>query len=275
MLIHEKEITTIVSDFDGTIIKKGMTHPPERFYNVVTQALDGGIPFIAASGRQYDNLRRMLSPIADRINYICENGCLVVCNGEIIYKSVFPGDIAQTLLGDMAKYADDRVIVSGVNTCYLLDKNPDFVHYVGNIIGNHITLLQSFAQIPEPMLKISIHFEGGIPKEAAAFFHEKYDVLLQVVEGGNGWFDFNMKEACKGTALEILASHLGISTREMVVFGDNENDISMLKKAGISYVVSTAQPHIKKHADYVCENVEDILEDIVEFHCNSSTKRVQ
>ena len=116
MKIYEKKITAIVSDFDGTIIKEGMTTPPATFYRVISQALDIGIPFIAASGRQYGNLRNMLAPIADRIHYIYENGCLVISGGQVIYKSVFPEKIAMSLLQDMASYGSDRVIVSGENT---------------------------------------------------------------------------------------------------------------------------------------------------------------
>lgn len=271
MKIHGKEITAIVSDFDGTIIKSGMTKPPALFYEVIGQALDEGTPFIAASGRQYGNLRRMLSPIADRIDYICENGCLVIYQGKVIYKSIFPDHIARTLLLDMGDYGADRVIVSGENTSYLLDQNEEFIDYVANTIGNHVTPLSSFGEINEPMMKISIHFKGGVPNKIASFFHQKYDALLQVTEGGNGWLDFNMKEATKGAALALMAEHMGISTEKMIVFGDNENDISMLKKAGISYVVSTASRHVKEYADYTCDNVEDIIK----FHCISSTKIVQ
>lgn len=271
MNIHGKEITAIVSDFDGTIIKSGMTKPPALFYEVLGQALEEGLPFIAASGRQYGNLRRMLAPIAHRINYICENGCLVIYQGRVIFKSIFPDHIALTLLSDMGAYGADRVIVSGENTSYLLDQNEEFIDYIANTIGNHITPLASFDKIAEPMMKISIHFKGGVPKEVASFFHQKYDTLLQVTEGGNGWLDFNMKEATKGAALTLLAENMGISTDKMIVFGDNENDISMLKIAGISYVVSTASRHVKEYADYTCDNVEDIIK----FHCISSTKRVQ
>ena len=45
--------------------------------------------------------------------------------------------------------------------------------------------------------------------------------------------------ASKGTALAILATHLGISPSEAVVFGDGDNDIPMFHWAGLS----VAMPH--------------------------------
>ena len=67
MILNEQTILAVASDFDGTIIKEGETSPPALFYEVVEKLLGRGIPFIAASGRQYGNLRRLLGPLADKV----------------------------------------------------------------------------------------------------------------------------------------------------------------------------------------------------------------
>jgi hypothetical protein len=38
MILNERTILAVASDFDGTIIKEGMTEPPTRFYEAQTQA---------------------------------------------------------------------------------------------------------------------------------------------------------------------------------------------------------------------------------------------
>ena len=70
MILHGQNILAVASDFDGTIIKEGMSAPPSVFFEVVEKLLAQNIPFIAASGRQYANLRRMLHPVADRIHVL-------------------------------------------------------------------------------------------------------------------------------------------------------------------------------------------------------------
>ena len=119
--------------------------------------------------------------------------------------------------------------------------------------------MRSFDEIEEEIVKLAMHFEGGIPKEAEEWFHKKYDGTIQVVDSGNGWLDFNPKGSSKGAALKILAEHLGISTKEMIAFGDSENDIAMLQEAGVSYAVESAKDHVKEAADHVCESVEEVL----------------
>ena len=76
-------IRVIASDFDGTILKDGAQHVDEVYFPLIRELKSMGISFIAASGRQYANLRRLLWPVADEISYICENGALIAQGGRI------------------------------------------------------------------------------------------------------------------------------------------------------------------------------------------------
>ena len=263
MYLHNKKISVVVSDFDGTIIKPGMLTPPARFFKNVEKLIAKGIPFIAASGRQYANLRRILSPIADKIDFIAENGCLVIHNDKIIHKSIIPWEIEKELLTDLQKHPEGEIAVSGADTLYLCTKNTWFIDLMQNKVKNNVTVADSFDSIEDDIIKTSILWTTGIPEEPEKWFHEKYDLKLSVANGGNGWLDFNPLNSSKGAALRVLSECIGIPTSEMIAFGDNENDIAMLKEAGISYAVSTALPHVKEVCDYICENVEDIMEEMI------------
>lgn len=54
----------------------------------------------------------------------------------------------------------------------------------------------------------------------------------------------------KGRAVEVLAEHLGITLDDIAVFGDSENDISMLKAVPHSVVVRNASPEARAAARY-------------------------
>lgn len=263
MYLHDKKISVVVSDFDGTIIKPGMLAPKERFFTNIERLMEHGIPFVAASGRQYANLRRILSPIADKIDFIAENGCLVVHNNEIIHKSVIPWKVERELLNDLTAHKEGHIAISGADTLYILNKSEWFVDLMKNKVKNNVTVVDSLNDIHDDIIKTSILWTAGIPKEPETWFHNKYDSLLAVANGGNGWLDFNPLGSSKGSALRVLADCIGISTSEMIAFGDNENDIAMLKEVGISYAVDTALPHVKEVCDYVCADVDDVLEEML------------
>ncbi len=258
MRIAGKKITAVVSDFDGTIIKHGMMAPTHRFYDLVNECLDQDIFFVAASGRQYANLYRLLKGLKKEIAYISENGSLVTHQGEVIYQAVIEEKLAGELLADMQKENAD-ILVSGPQTAYVLDKNPEFVCHMIEVVGNDITVVKDFKEVAEPMIKIAMAFQNGIPEEVTERYHAKYDGRLQVVDAGNDWFDFNPLESSKGKAMQVLAEKMGINLSETLVFGDGENDIAMLKEAAVAFAMDTAKDNVKAHAHYVCDCVEDVI----------------
>jgi len=259
MTLYDKKISMVLSDLDGTIIKEGENEAPQEFFDMANKIIDSGIPFVAASGRQYANIRRILAPIADRINYICENGCLVVYNDKVIDKSVIDRELAMELIADMQQQPGTEIMISGEHTGYFVTDNLPFLDMVRTKIKYNCTALKDFHDIPEDIIKMSIYWETGIPEGPKQWFREKYGTRLLVADGGNGWLDFNALGSGKGKGLRVLSKHTGIPTSEMIAFGDNENDITMLQEAGISFAMATAKPHVQKEADYICDNVVKIL----------------
>lgn len=57
--------------------------------------------------------------------------------------------------------------------------------------------------------------------------------------------------ATKGIAMAWLCEKLGIALEDVVAFGDNINDISMLEAAGTGVAMENAEPETKAAADAV------------------------
>jgi hydroxymethylpyrimidine pyrophosphatase-like HAD family hydrolase len=57
----------------------------------------------------------------------------------------------------------------------------------------------------------------------------------------------------KGTALEALASEMGLLPSDFLAIGDSVNDIQMLRTAGIGVTVANAHPDVKAVAEFVAE----------------------
>ena len=63
-------------------------------------------------------------------------------------------------------------------------------------------------------------------------------------------------KAEKGDALLFLAQRLGIGREETMAAGDSDNDLSLLRKAGLALAMGNASAHIKEAADYITEDNE-------------------
>ena len=85
-------IKLIASDLDGTLLQ-GTGEISEEVVMQIKKLSQMGILFVAASGRQYPNLRRLFEPVKDEIAYICENGALVVYKDQVLHKDVFNKDL--------------------------------------------------------------------------------------------------------------------------------------------------------------------------------------
>ncbi len=61
----------------------------------------------------------------------------------------------------------------------------------------------------------------------------------------------------KGTSLLFLADKYHIPVEKTIGIGDNYNDASMIKSAGLGVAVGNAETDLKECADYVCKHTNN------------------
>ena len=89
-------------------------------------------------------------------------------------------------------------------------------------------------------------------KEMAAPFAGKLSMMFTA----NFYYEFTALGVDKGKALTMAMEKLGIKPEECIAFGDAENDISMLKFAGIGVAMGNAQQPVKDIADEITDDNE-------------------
>ncbi len=76
---------------------------------------------------------------------------------------------------------------------------------------------------------------------------------MGIDEGGWQWMTIQDRKANKGAGVKFLADHAKVEPRNLTVFGDNVNDISMFNVAGTALAVKNAPLEIQKHATGVID----------------------
>ena len=74
---------------------------------------------------------------------------------------------------------------------------------------------------------------------------------LVITSSGPGNIEINHVNAQKGVALQAYADSLNIPMDNVMAIGDNNNDVSMLKAAGISYAMGNGGDEVKMLAKYI------------------------
>jgi hypothetical protein len=88
------------------------------------------------------------------------------------------------------------------------------------------------------------------------------------VTSGFAWVDFIPFTTNKARGLEEYRKLLGILPEECVVFGDEYNDIAMLRSIPNSFAMSHAKPGVRAAASYETDRVETILKKLIKTNGN-------
>ncbi|MCB7304403.1 Cof-type HAD-IIB family hydrolase [Bariatricus massiliensis] len=259
-------IKLIASDLDGTLVRNYEQTISTETFDLIRQLKDRGIMFVPASGRQYANMRRLFAPLGYEVPYISENGSLCIYNDEILSTGQIPPDtirhILDALMEYRSKFHTGHCILSVKDTYYTDSNDAKFMDYMHNTMGNIVKQIPDLYAVNEPLLKAAICDFNGT-KDLLPFFTDKLKGEIRVATSASHWIDFIAPNANKGTALKALMERFGIRKEECVCFGDQQNDVEMLKLAGTSYAMDTAVPEVVKHADHVIESVEPVLKEIL------------
>lgn len=251
-------IRLIVSDLDGTLLQNGAQQLNGEVFPLIHQLEEQKILFVAASGRQYPNLRKLFLPVAEQIGYICENGGLIMYGGRLIRKCSVEKELGVSLIHKICTMDGCEVLVSGQETSYVSPKEDAYEAWLRNVVGNQTTRIDRFEDIEEEFIKISLYCRMGITNEMREELGSLFGGRLNMVRSQEEWLDFTSPEANKGQALMCLQKQLGIPKEETMVFGDNENDLEMFQRAEYGFAMENAICSIKKAGRYSCKRVEDI-----------------
>ena len=258
-------IKMIASDLDGTLIPEGTQEMEPGFFEVLSELLDRGYQFYVATGRQYANVRRLFDAYADRIGFVCENGALAMAQEQQQYILEVPHEKAITIAEDIMSFPETDICLSGVKACYIQPRSDWFEDQMVNVLRNKTKMFQELSEIDDQIVKIAMYIYD-FPKHAdriRALLNEKYGDFADFVWGGNDWLDMIQKNSGKGLALQAILKEKGWKPEELMVFGDNQNDISMLELTPNSYAMEHAKPDVIPHAPHTCKSVTEKLREFL------------
>ena len=248
---------------DGTLLQNGSMQVSDHTIQLIDQLKKKDYLFVAASGRQYSNLKRQFKDQAKDMAFICENGAVVVYQEEFLFISPMEHTLAMELCHNIYQREGCEVLISGKDVSYLKAKDSSFLHRMQDIVKNNVIVIDNFEDIKEAIVKISVYEAAGIVEHSASYFLEKWEERVKCTVSGFGWLDFVNPNVNKGASLQELMNKLGVAKEDTYAFGDNYNDIEMLQTVEHGYVMDNAVDDIKKQFKLSCRSVEEELEKLI------------
>lgn len=239
----------IFFDIDGTLVnpkERGTSLTggiPEKTKEAIQKLKDKGHLLAIATGR----FRVAMEPMAEYLGidtFVSSNGQEIVYKNEVIHQQFIEDDYVEKLVtifreNDISAFYDTQ---KGL----VKYENVEITEYHPLMVFNEIKV----GDFPKNVYQILARAENlDKIKEVVP--------TLKVVKTSPQSIDIFPHEVSKASGIERLLAHLNLTQKNMIAFGDEENDIEMIQLAEIGVAMENGAETVKNVADFVTKNVWD------------------
>mgnify|MGYP004523630563 FL=1 len=261
-----KGIKLIVADLDGTLLKSD-----KSLDDNIKDVISGqDYKFTIASGRSMVLVKKFISELNIDLPYITNNGAEIYQNDACVKQYSIPDDEVRFILNLVQKF-DLECHANAENCIYTMGKidlilpfrkrfegvlpivdNASVNAVCANTINKIMCIDKDLNKIEKFAKKINLYCEHVHCERAE----------------GNAFVIVN-RQASKGKALKNLIELLHISSEEVIVFGDNYNDVSMFEAVKYSVCMENADKDVKDKATFICKsNDMNGVSDFIQKYIN-------
>lgn len=252
----------IYSDIDGTLLNRAHRMSP-RTLAITRRLAQAGIPIILVSARPPLAITPFTDAIGGKQPLIAFNGALIL-DGDL--NELYSVTLDDADLHHLETLLENDPAITSINYyqgTHWYSPDPDNFWTVqeGDITGLRATKRPaSLTNVHKILVMgdapvIRALQERLKPQFPHLEIHRSKDEYLEIVN----------KRATKAQAIAFMGERLGVPAAESVAFGDNYNDLDMLRYAGYSVAMGNAPDDIKAECSIVtAPNDEDGLAQVLE-----------
>jgi len=248
-------ITVAAIDLDDTLLRSDHTLS-ERTVKALSDWQAAGRRIVIATGRPRRSAFRSLPDELHGLPLICYNGAEVHLDGQLYYENLIPPTANAWLVNELLATVPDALIGLEVGgTLYLNREAPERptpyqVADLATIAQQPAAKVLVFAEDLAPLTSLF----ATVPAETRVMLSSKY-YFAQIL-------------ACncdKAEALRVLMADWGVPLSNVVAFGDDTNDVDMVRECGLGVAMANAAPEVQTVATHhTLSNDEDGVAVVLE-----------
>ena len=243
-------IKLLVFDVDGTLYDLNRHEIPRSCREAIAQAKQNGLIFVIATGRTHYGLGAALNALNP--DYILAVNGAVVADGQgriLAHHDLSRGQVER--VNAFCRSHQAGLAWKFLDHCYIY-QHPEKIDWLQPQKESDIgpepfidcpTQDRHLSALPQ---SASVHAE---PEAVDEVFHA--DSELAFLRYSADGYDVVSRGMNKAVGLRELIDQLKIAPEEVAAFGDNYNDVEMLKLAGTAVAMGNAVDEVKALADYV------------------------
>lgn len=240
-------------DIDGTLVSlKTKVYPPSARAAVARLRENGVLCYVATGRSKFEIVSEHLLDGMEFDGLLTNNGQDAYDrDGKLLYgKPLDPKEAAAVLA-----WVEEHQVA-----CWMVSAEKSILNFVNDRVTE---AMEAIHTQPPTLGKLQQMLTAPIYKIVLFLTREEMSAVMQLAPSSRmtGWYpvghDIIPADGGKKNAmLDILSQH-GILPEESIAFGDSENDIEMLKAAGIGIAMGNATEKAKAAADYITGDCDD------------------
>lgn len=247
----------VCTDIDGTLLNKDR-ELSEAIINEVERILP--IPFVLISSRMPKAMRHLQQQLKNTTTpIIAYNGGLILDNDTVLESTFINNDVLEIIINQCAQtsihlslyFADEWYVPS---FDYWAKREANNTKVLPEIKSN-IDVLAKWEKEGKGAHKIMCMGEKSEIDTLYNSLEKKYSHEIMLYRSKPTYIEISHKSISKKTAIEVLLKHCysEILIDNVVAFGDNYNDIEMLKAVGYGIAVKNAQNEVLQISNKVTD----------------------
>ena len=248
------KIRLIVFDVDGTLINDDKNLGLKTI-SVLQELQRHGVTISFATGKTFPSVEELVKALNIKVPIILSNGALVQRpNREMVFSEFLAGDVIRELLevsencgADLVLYTPDHIFAKAetFNTDQMKTNYKERIEAIG-----------AWAAIQAHLSKVcKVIFVNRLDirliRRLKADLRIKHDGRVTFSTATQNSIEIMPFGVSKKSGLVRLTEVLHVSIEEVMVFGDQMNDLDIIEHAGIGVAVGNAVNEVKSIADYV------------------------
>ena len=260
------KIKMIGFDLDGTLLTD-QKELGEYTVQILKRAVEEGIVILPITGRPLCGLPEEVTGLTGLRYAITANGARILDlkNAAVLKEQLVSVETAEKILDILGNYDSLREIYydgTGYAEREKLEQIDHFfeegpmAEYVRSTRQPVENLMDKFRKESREVDKVQGVFADHGEREAALDEIRKLEGVT-ITGALHNNIEVNAAGVDKGNALLWLAQYLGIAPEETMAFGDGNNDITLLEKAGTGVAMKNGIEEVKHAADRITEKTND------------------
>lgn len=243
----------VFSDIDGTLLDS--THQVrDNTRKKIKELEKKGIPFILVSARMPAGIYPIQKTVGIEAPIVAYSGGLVLdINGRILKSNGMSQKKAEEITESIKEKWKDICISIYSNNKWISFDDSDYWIKQEEEITNLKCLKGDFKEFLEKDTEVHKIMCMGV-SEKIAEIEKKLKMIypeLSVYRSKDTYLEIMDGKALKSNAVEVLCRIKGIPMEKTISFGDNYNDIDMLKATGMGIAMGNAPAEVKSQVEHI------------------------